>query len=99
MINQEIVLNYWNYGFLYFTALSLVAFSFMGIDKNKAQVQKRRISEKQLIFLALLGGSIGIAFGMLIFKHKTSKKKFYLGIPGIYVLQCIFLFGMLYLTF
>jgi len=90
MISYEVAL------YLYVTLLSVIGFIMMGLDKRRAESRKGRISENQLLITGLLGGSAGIAFGMLIFKHKTSKKKFYIGIPGIYVLQWAILFGVLY---
>ncbi len=93
---QEGIMNYWITLYFYINLLSAIGFIIMGWDKNRAENRRGRTSENQLILIALLGGSVGIAFGMLIFKHKTSKKKFYIGIPGIYVLQWAVLFGILY---
>ncbi len=93
---QESIMNNWLTLYFYITLLSAIGFVVMGWDKNRAENRRGRTSENQLILIALLGGSAGIAFGMLIFKHKTSKKKFYIGIPGIYVLQWAVLFGILY---
>ncbi len=93
---QDSITNYGPILYSYITLLTLFGFLIMGWDKKKAEKQKGRTTENKLIFIAFLGGTIGIAFGMLIFKHKTSKKKFYIGIPGIYVLQWAVFFGVLY---
>ena len=93
---QEGIINYGIALYFYITLLSVIGFIIMGWDKNRAERRRGRTSENQLILIALLGGSVGIAIGMLVFKHKTSKKKFYIGIPGIYVLQWAVLFGVLY---
>ncbi len=93
---QEIIINYGIGFYFYLTLLSTVGFIIMAWDKKQAENRQRRIPENQFMLLAFLGGSGGIAFGMLIFKHKTSKKKFYMGIPGIYVLQWAFLFAVLF---
>jgi uncharacterized membrane protein YsdA (DUF1294 family) len=53
----------------------------MGIDKQKAKKNKRRIPEKTLMLLGILGGSLGVWAGMKVFSHKTRKPKFSLGIP------------------
>jgi len=82
--------------YFYITILSVLGFILMGRDKKSAEDRRSRVSENQLMFISILGGSVGILIGMLIFKHKTSKKKFYIGIPGIYILQWAFLFGLLY---
>ena len=44
-----------------------------GIDKWKAHRKQWRISEKMLLFLAVIGGSAGALAGMYIFHHKTYK--------------------------
>ena len=96
---QEGIMNYGIVIYFYITLLSIIGFIIMGWDKNSAENRRGRTSENQLIFIAFLGGSVGIAFGMLIFKHKTSKKKFYIGIPGIYILHWALLFAVLYHEF
>lgn len=93
---QENIINYGIALYIYITVFSMIGFIVMGWDKKRAKNQKSRIPENQLLMIGILGGSVGIAFGMLIFKHKTSKKKFYIGIPGIYVLQWAVLLGVLY---
>ena len=54
-----------------------------GIDKALAKAGKFRISEAALIWIAVLGGSVGALLGMFIFHHKTKKKKFLIVIPAI----------------
>lgn len=71
----------------YGTIMSLIAFVVMAIDKNSAIKQKRRISERTLFLLALLGGSVGIYFGMYAFRHKTKHLRFTFGIPLIIIGQ------------
>ena len=71
--------------------LSLVLLVIMGIDKTAAKRGKRRIRESTLLMLAVIGGSIGGLLGMLVFRHKTQKPAFYLGIPGIALAQCLLL--------
>ena len=59
----------------------------MLIDKRLAKAKRRRISEASLFFMALLGGSAGIYFGMSAFNHKTQKNAFVFLIPLIFVVQ------------
>lgn len=40
--------------------------------------------------LAAVGGSFGALFGMVLFHHKTRHKKFYLGVPGIMIVEGAF---------
>jgi uncharacterized membrane protein YsdA (DUF1294 family) len=63
-------------------AINLFAFILMLADKMKsAQPGRERISEGQLFFLATIFGSLGVYAGMFIFRHKTRKWYFLLGIP------------------
>ena len=62
-------------------AINLLAFFIMFLDKKKAELGDRRISERTLFILALLFGAPGIYTGMFICRHKTKKWYFILGIP------------------
>ena len=73
----------------YIILASIIGFLSMGIDKWKAKKKKYRISEKTLLLIALIGGSVGSLLGMKIFHHKTLHKKFTIGIPVILCLQII----------
>jgi len=74
---------------LYLISINLIAFLCMKIDKLHAQKNKPRISERSLMFIALIGGTLGIWFGMFWNRHKTKKLKFSLGIPLIFVIQVV----------
>jgi uncharacterized membrane protein YsdA (DUF1294 family) len=52
---------------------NLITFFVFGYDKYLARTNRRRISEKTLITLALFGGSIGAVFAQKIFRHKSRK--------------------------
>ncbi len=67
--------------------LNAVAFILMGFDKFKAKRQEQRVPEATFMLLGALGGAVGILLGMIIFKHKTSKRKFYIGVPLLYGLN------------
>lgn len=69
--------------------VNVFGLAIMGIDKAKAQMDKRRIPERSLFLAAILGGSVGCLAGMYIFRHKTRHKKFTIGIPVIIVLQLV----------
>ena len=71
--------------------LSLVLLAVMGMDKAAAKRGTRRIRESTLLMLAVIGGSLGGLLGMLLFRHKTQKPAFYLGIPGIALAECLLL--------
>jgi len=70
-----------NFGIIEFFAICFAAVTFFTfllyvIDKRKAVKNKRRISEKTLIFFTLAFGGIGAILGMFLARHKTKKVKF-----------------------
>lgn len=72
---------------IYVVIINIITFSVYGIDKSRARNGEWRISESALIFLAVIGGSVGAILGMRIFHHKTKHAKFYIGLPLILTLQ------------
>ena len=70
-----------------------------GFDKLQAKRKMkkesvRRVPEKTLLTLSILGGSVGALIGMRVWHHKTLHKLFRLGIPLILVLQILIPFGL-----
>jgi uncharacterized membrane protein YsdA (DUF1294 family) len=59
------------------------------MDKRKARHNKWRIAEKNLFILAFAGGALGIYIAMNLFRHKTKKLKFIIGIPAIFIINII----------
>lgn len=89
---KEYFLNlYEAYGSLaiYFLGINVIAFLVYGLDKYKAIRHEYRISEKNLFLLALVGGSLGAFLAMHIFRHKTRKPYFAIGIPVILIIQLV----------
>lgn len=78
--------------FVYILVINLLAFLANGTDKFLATNQKRRISERSLLGLAFLGGSLGAGIAMLLFRHKTAKKSYLLPFLLIVVVQIIGLY-------
>ena len=77
-------------GFIYLEAVNLLALILMGADKRRARKGGRRIPESVLMLSALLGGGVGALAGMLLFRHKTRKPRFTVGIPAILVMETLF---------
>ena len=77
---------------------NLAVFFMMGIDKWKAKRSRRRISEKTLLLSCLAMGAIGGAVGMLVFHHKTRKRKFQILVPVTLFLNAAVVFGIVYLA-
>ena len=61
---------------------NFITFVLMGIDKARAEKGKWRIPEKTLLLCALVLGAPGAILGALVFRHKTRKWKFRLGLPA-----------------
>ena len=71
----------------YLLVINILAFVCYGLDKLKAKRNARRISERALLLIALVGGSVGAWLGMLVWRHKTKHTKFRFGVPIILLLQ------------
>ena len=77
---------------IYLIGINILTFLIFGADKWKAKRDKWRIPEDTLIWLAIVGGSVGALLGMYLFRHKTKHRKFQIGIPVILLVQA----GLLY---
>lgn len=75
--------------FYCFLIVNIIAFILIGYDKNLAKAKKRRVSEKTLLALVLIGGTIGSGLAMLFFRHKTVKRSYLLKFLGIFLLQIV----------
>ena len=80
-------MNYELYITAFLLSVNVIAFFMYGIDKWKAKKDKWRISEATLMWLAVIGGSIGAWLGMKVWHHKTMHKKFSYGLPLIIIVQ------------
>ena len=71
----------------YLASVNLLALTVYGDDKRRAKKDKRRVPEKTLFLLAIIGGSVGAWAGMYTFRHKTRHWYFVWGIPAILLAQ------------
>lgn len=76
--------------------VNIFTFFVYGIDKWKAKRGKWRIPESTLLWLAVVGGSIGALAGMKIWHHKTMHAAFRWGVPAILILQIAGVVAILY---
>ena len=95
-----VVGNPWALLACYLLVMNLVTFLVFGLDKWKAKRKVknesvRRVPERALFLLAILGGSLGALLGMKVFHHKTLHKSFRFGIPAILTLQVLIPLGLL----
>ncbi|MFR8234310.1 MAG: DUF1294 domain-containing protein [Clostridia bacterium] len=74
---------------IYLIIINILGFLLMFIDKQKAKKGAWRIPEKTLFIVTTLGGGIGTIAGMYIFRHKTQKLNFVVGLPLITILEVL----------
>ena len=84
----------WGVLALWLVLINLVTFLVFGWDKFKAKYKEkhpaaRRVPERTLFLLAILGGSLGALLGMRVWRHKTLHRSFRVGIPAILALQIL----------
>lgn len=72
---------------MYFILINILGMFSMFLDKQFAKRHMWRISELQLLLIAMVGGSLGSWVGMYLFRHKTKHCRFYVGIPFIILIQ------------
>jgi uncharacterized membrane protein YsdA (DUF1294 family) len=72
-----------------FLTLNIIAFTITVYDKRLAIAHKKRISEETLLTFAAIGGTIGSALAMYLFKHKTSKKYYLFKFYTIVIIQIV----------
>ncbi|WP_082691271.1 DUF1294 domain-containing protein [Paenibacillus rubinfantis] len=73
----------------YIAILNIIGLLIMWYDKSQAVVSGRRVPEKRIFFICLLGGSFGVWIGMRLFRHKTKHYRFVFGVPLILILNMI----------
>jgi uncharacterized membrane protein YsdA (DUF1294 family) len=61
---------------IYFFVISLLTFLIYAFDKAAARKRRRRISERTLHLLSLMGGWIGALLAQQLLRHKTVKQPF-----------------------
>lgn len=67
--------------------LNLIGFYIMGRDKRLAKKHKHRVAERDLWWIAFLGGAAGMTAGMRFYRHKTKHFQFSAGLPILALLQ------------
>lgn len=73
----------------YLVAINIITLIAFGIDKLNAIRGGRRIRVATLIGLSLMGGSLGGLIAMYLFRHKTRKPLFFIGLPLMVIAQSI----------
>ena len=76
---------------VYLLLVNALGFLLMLIDKEKAKKNRWRIPEATLFAVSILGGSLGSIACMRLFRHKTKKLRFSIGLPLLLAVQAILL--------
>ena len=89
----------WGLLAIWLVLVNLAAFVVFGWDKFKAKYREkhpaaRRVPERTLFLLALLGGSVGALLGMRVWRHKTLHRSFRIGTPLILAAQVLLGIGL-----
>lgn len=74
---------------------SVSAFLVMTIDKIQAIQGGRRLSERSLYTMALLGGSLGVILGIYVLHHKSRKTSFKIIVFLLTLLQIALVYHLL----
>jgi len=80
----------------YLVIISLIAIVLTCHDKRAAKRNSKRVSERTLLLISVLGGSLAMFITMLRIRHKTKHLKFMVGIPIINLLQVAAVLLILY---
>ncbi|SHH00799.1 DUF1294 domain-containing protein [Tepidibacter thalassicus] len=76
----------------YYVVINFYGFILIWLDKRKAIRRRFRTREAKFFVISFIGGALGTVMGMTVFRHKTQKSSFYIGIPVIFLLNVIILF-------
>ena len=81
-----------SYLYAILTLFNVFAFALYGYDKlqsTRSSKGARRVPEKRLLTVALIGGSLGAMLGMRLFRHKIKKRSFLIKFFIVLLLQVL----------
>ncbi len=82
-------MNYIKLLFVWLAFISLISVAATVYDKLASKSSARRVPEKTLLGLGLVGGAEAMLVTMLIIRHKTRHRKFTVGLPLEIILHII----------
>ncbi len=92
-------MTYVFYYLILVTVMSVIAFVAYGVDKRRAgSIGRRRVPERTLHLLELLGGWPGAILAQRRFRHKTKKASFRLAFWFVVLLHLTIVAGVVYLV-
>ena len=84
------------YLFVWLVFINISAVFIYRSDKKKSEKGKWRTRETNLLLFPLFGGGIGSTIGMYVFRHKTKKIKFVLGVPILTLVSIVIIYSLFY---
>ena len=79
---------------MFYIMFNIFGFILMYFDKQFAIKNIRRVPEKVIFLISLLGAAVGVYIGMYAFRHKTKKPNFIIFIPLLAFLNIIFILAI-----
>jgi uncharacterized membrane protein YsdA (DUF1294 family) len=76
----------------YLLVANVLSFALVALDKNKSISRHKRIPEVYFFFWSLFFSSLGTLIGVFVFRHKTRKIYFPIGIALILIGQLLLAF-------
>lgn len=104
-LGSEVTFAFWNILFryplslIYLALINIVTFFVFLWDKKAAEKGKDRVKIVTLLSLSFFGGSLGALGAMYLFRHKTNRIYFTLGVPVMVVTQIFVLFFLSNMAF
>lgn len=69
--------------------INIIAFVLVGFDKKKSLNRAERFPEVLFFILSVFFASLGVLLGMFVFRHKTRKLYFLVGISALLIQQIL----------
>ena len=98
---EKLTFAFWNFFeqykilLIYLVVINFVTLAAFAVDKIAAIEKRSRIRIVTLLGLCFIGGSIGGLIAMYLFRHKTKKDYFTVGVPLIIVMQIVVVFYLM----
>lgn len=73
---EELLVSYAQTAVGFYLVINAITAAAFAVDKGAARAGRRRIAERTLITLILLGGAVGAAVARRVVRHKTRKRRF-----------------------
>ncbi|NMA93087.1 MAG: DUF1294 domain-containing protein [Clostridiales bacterium] len=83
-----------NFFVYYLIIVNIVTFALFAIDKFIAVKNRTRIRNATLLGMAFIGGSVGALLAMHLFRHKTKRLSYTIGITLMLLIQAAALFWL-----